>query len=279
MPRFIFFLLITLIMINADLLYAAGGTTITLPQEVRVKGESATLGDIAKIKSADKALVAKLNGIAICRVPSPGQYTRLSESSLRLKLQTAGIDLEQVAINMPAYVKIYADYKQIESDEILKAALDFIKKQKLSESPSELIPVRKPSYLYAKNGKIEFRCEAAQVGNPKIVSVNVEVLCDGKSVGKRRVSFKDEKADTVNKGKSGSNSPDSGKPSVKEGAIVKAGDPVEVAIIKKNIRVTAMGVVKQNGKAGQMVRIKLDDTNKVVNARLLDEKHAEVEIP
>ena len=277
MPRIIFILLT--ILLTADVLFAATSTVVTLPQEIRVKGESAALGDIAKIRSTDKALVEKLKNINICRVPSPGQYIRLSQATLKFKIQSGGIDLSQITIDMPAYVKIYADFKKIESDDMVKAALDYIKKRKLSDNPAELKVTRKPGDLVAKNGKIEFRCEEAPSGNSSIIAVYVDVLCDGKSVGKKRISFKDESAHAVNNEKKGETSAEDSKTSIKEGAVVKAGDQLEVTIIRKNIRVTAMGTARQNGKAGQMIRIKLDDTKKILNARLIDEKHAEVEIP
>jgi ribosomal 50S subunit-recycling heat shock protein len=264
-----------MMIITADFLYAGSNIVITLPAEVRVKGESATLGGIAKIKGQDKATIEKISKTVICRLPSPGQYTRVSQDNIKLKLQTGGIDLTGITLDMPAYIKVYTDYRRIESEEIVKAALGYIKKNKLADPSANLIVTRKPNYINCKNGKIEFRFEEAPVGNPNITAVTVDILCDGKSIGKRRISFKDESSKTVNKDKGGKTT-DSG---VKEGTVVKPGDQLEVTVIKKNIRVTAMGTAKQSGRAGQMIRIRLDETNKTVNAKLIDEKHAQVEIP
>jgi flagella basal body P-ring formation protein FlgA len=87
---------IALLLVLLTPLAIAEESTVTLHQEVYVKGPSVTLGDIADLKG-DAA--TELGDIELMPAASPGQSRRVDAALVRTRLRSAGVDPSKVAFS------------------------------------------------------------------------------------------------------------------------------------------------------------------------------------
>lgn len=270
---------------------AEDATKISIPPIVRIDAARVTLGDIAKITNAPAGEMDKLRDLYIARAPRPGQHIRLSRNILERKLKRLGFAPSSLSLEMPRYVSIHGSGEQIDGDRIVKAARDFLAGDKSSPSPESLRLIQKPSSVGVPPGKIDIKCQKAEVTSPMATIIDVEISCDGKRAAGRRVFFKhankipqpaNEGVARASEGRDegGTSRVREGKTSRsrKSGKAIRRGDPLEITVTRKNLVITLMGEAGQNGSVGETIRVKADGGKKSFKALLVDERRAVIEL-
>ncbi len=287
MNRFIFALLIFafIFSLSANILAEEIIMVKALPSAHVGEGR-VFLGDIAEI-TGPKEDVDKLKGIFIARAPKPGQYVRVSRKTVIYKINQAGCDPTKVNLDFPATYNIYPYDQKIEGETILQAALDYIKQNKIisPEEQDTLHSIMKSRSLFVPKGTIQFKCEQLKTASPSLISIDVSLVCDGKIYNHSKVSFRkaaarkpvnsETEVDATNPDKKDRSS----SHSVNKGERVNAGDPLEITVHRKNMVITVTGTALQSGFAGQYIKVRIDDTKKILPALIKDKRHAQIVIP
>lgn len=287
MNKFIFTLLIFAFVFSLPS-HATADDTITVKAlpTVHVNGDRVFLGDIAEI-TGPKDTVEKLKGVFIARSPRPGQYVRVSRNTVKYKINQTGCDPTKVNLDFPATLNIYPYDQKIEGETILQAATDFIKQNKIVQEDEldTLRNIMKPRSIFVPKGTIQFNCEQLKTTNPSLINIDVSLVCDGKIYSRSKVSFRkaiakkpvsaETEADATNPDKKDRSS----EHSVNKGERVNAGDPLEITVHRKNLVITVTGTAIQSGFAGQYIKVRIDDTKKILPALIKDKRHAQIVIP
>ena len=84
------------------------------------------LGQIARIRGDDQALVQRLKRIVIARAPLPGKSRHLNKNYIRLRLKQKKIDLSQIRLEAPRGIEVIRGFVEITIDDIKRAVSDFI---------------------------------------------------------------------------------------------------------------------------------------------------------
>jgi len=148
-------------------IFAAGINTVQVFERPEVKYDKIRLGEIAKIKSEDSALLKKLSAIYIAKAPLPGKSRRIDESVIRIRLQQNGIDLSQIRLRVPKKVEVSRSSIEISKKKIEKIILDFfydivpwekeqVRIKKICVSNSVFLPQGKITYNVVAPRKTDF---------------------------------------------------------------------------------------------------------------------------
>jgi len=179
-------------------IFAKGINTVQIFERSEVKYDKIRLGEIAKIKSEDSALLKKLSEIFIAKSPLPGKSRHIDESLIRNRLQQNDIDLSQIRLRVPKKVEVSRSFIEISKKKIEKIVLDFVydivpweKEQvrikKICVSDSAFLPQGKITYKVVAPRKTDFLgnvplsvlFKVNQHLEKKIwATVNIEVLTD-----------------------------------------------------------------------------------------------------
>lgn len=287
MNRFIFTLLIFAFIFSLPAKAMADDTiTVKALPTVHVDGGRVFLGDIAEI-TGPKDAVEKLKSVFIARAPKPGQFVRISRTTVIYKINQTGCDPSKVNLDFPATLNIYPYDQKIEGEAILQAATDYIKQNKIVQE-DELDSLRnlmKPRSFFVPKGNVQFKCEQLKTTNPSLININVSLVCDGKTYAQSKVNFRkaavrkpapveteDDKTNPDKKDRSSGHS-------VNKGDRVNAGDPLEITVHRKNLVITVTGTAIQSGFTGQYIKVRIDDSKKILPALIKDKRHAQIVIP
>jgi len=148
-------------------IFAAGINTVQVFERSEVNDDKIRLGEIAKIKSEDSALLKKLSEIFITNAPLPGKSRRIDESLIRNRLQQNDIDLSKIRLRVPRKVEVSRSFIEISKKKIEKIILDFVygivpweKEQvsikKICVSNSAFLPRGKITYEVVAPRKTDF---------------------------------------------------------------------------------------------------------------------------
>jgi flagella basal body P-ring formation protein FlgA len=148
-------------------IFAAGICTVQVFERSEVNYDKIRLGEIAKIKSEDSALLKKLSAIFIAKAPLPGKPRRIDESVIRNRLQQNDIDLSQIRLRVPKKVEVTRSFIEISKKKIEKIILDFIygivpwkreqvRIKKVCVSNSAFLPRGKITYKVVAPRKTDF---------------------------------------------------------------------------------------------------------------------------
>ena len=287
MNKFIFALFIFAFIFSMPVIVMADDTIKVKAFPVVHVGEGRVfLGDIAEI-TGPKDDVEKLKGVFIARAPKPGQYVRVSRKTVIYKINQTGCDPSKVELDFPVTLNIYPFEQKIESEAILQAAIDYIKQNKIvkEDELDSLRNLMKPRSFYVPKGTVQFKCEQLKTTNPSLININVSLVCDGKTYVQSKVNFrkgvtKKPAATGTEVGETNSDKKDrSSGHSVNKGVRVNAGDPLEITVHRKNLVITVTGTAIQSGYAGQYIKVRIDDSKKILPALIKDKRHAQIVIP
>jgi flagella basal body P-ring formation protein FlgA len=148
-------------------MFAAGIYTVQVFERSEVKYDKIRLGEIAKIKSEDPALLKKLSAVFIAKAPLPGKSRRIDENLIRNRLQQNDIDLSQIRLRVPGKVEVSRSFIEISKKKIEKIILDFVygivpwkkeqvKIKKICVSNSVFLPQGKIAYKVVAPRKTDF---------------------------------------------------------------------------------------------------------------------------
>jgi flagella basal body P-ring formation protein FlgA len=157
--------------------------TVNVLDQVKVRSEQVTLGEIAEIEGEGGAVVEKLKAVVIGKSPLPGEVREFSASYIEAKLKQSDIDLSQLTLALPEKVKVVGEAYEVPPQKIEEMVKNFILQKgpwdpteiSLTVSPLkdinltpgkityEIIPPKKEDYrgttnllvLFMVNGKVE----------------------------------------------------------------------------------------------------------------------------
>lgn len=145
----------------AALLFAAHQShadTITLREQVFVKGPRVTLGDLATIEGEDAAY---LKTIEIGPAASPGSARRLNAALVRSRLIEGGFSDEQFDIRGSRHVLATTRHLEITRGTIAEALREFVRREMPWEIESAIVEVAPPASEYrVSDGVVDLRWRA-----------------------------------------------------------------------------------------------------------------------
>ena len=137
---------------------AADLTRISILPNVQINGEDILLGKIAGIEGHDPLLVQKLSSIVVARAPLPGESRTLEKKAFKLRLKQNGINLSQLALQIPAKVVVTRNYIQISREKIKMLVSDYIQKNIIKDNADGSIKdIQVADSLQLPNGRITFK--------------------------------------------------------------------------------------------------------------------------
>jgi flagella basal body P-ring formation protein FlgA len=156
---------------------------VNVVDQVKVRSEQVTLGEIAEIEGEGGAVVEKLKAVVIGKSPLPGEVREFSASYIEAKLKQSDIDLSQLTLALPEKVKVVGEASEVSSQKIEEMVRHFLltripwdpQQVSIKVSPMkdvtlppgkltyEIIPPKKEDYrgttnllvLFMVNGKVE----------------------------------------------------------------------------------------------------------------------------
>lgn len=156
----------------------AQGDTVTLLDEVYVKGPKLLLSDIADIRGEN---VARLADIEVAPAAQPGALRRVNAAFVRSRMRAAGIDEEIVDVVGARQVTAKTMYLDVTRDMIADDLRRFIEREMPWDHDDTIIEIARPPQDYVvPDGVVEFRWRPnPQYGYLGTGSIRGELLVDG----------------------------------------------------------------------------------------------------
>jgi flagella basal body P-ring formation protein FlgA len=137
---------------------AADLSRIRILPHVQINDEDILLGRIAGIESHDPLLIQKLSSILVARAPLPGASRTLEKQTFKMRLKQNGIDLTQLALDIPAKVVVTRNFIEISREKIKMLVSDYIQKTILKEhADGSIKDIQVADSLKLPNGRITFK--------------------------------------------------------------------------------------------------------------------------
>jgi flagella basal body P-ring formation protein FlgA len=137
---------------------AADLSRIRILPHVQINDEDILLGRIAGIESHDPLLIQKLSSILVARAPLPGASRTLEKQTFKMRLKQNGIDLTQLALDIPAKVVVTRNFIEISREKIKMLVSDYIQKTILKEhADGSIKDIQVADSLQLPNGRITFK--------------------------------------------------------------------------------------------------------------------------
>ena len=137
---------------------AAELTRIRILPNVQINEEDILLGRIAGIESHDPILVQKLSSIVVARAPLPGASRTLEKQTFKMRLRQNGINMSQLALNIPAKVVVTRSYIELSREKIKMLVSDYIQKNILKDhADGSIKDIQVADSLQLPNGRITFK--------------------------------------------------------------------------------------------------------------------------
>lgn len=130
----------------SETLQDKSGLRIYLPREISVGSSELSLGQVGIIRGED-SLVAKASGIALGRIPMPGQSIVIDRSTVLSRLACSGIPASKVKLTGAEEMTVRQQHRVISTDEFVSLASSFLENHRPGTSVSQWTPTRKPEPL------------------------------------------------------------------------------------------------------------------------------------
>jgi len=164
-----------------------------------VPGRTFTLGEIADITGADKALTAQVSSTEVGTSPLPGLNRGITSFDIITRLRFNRIDTKQVDISCPPSVKVTRGGAEASAAEIVQAATASLEAaRKGSDDNATFEPAPLIARLFVPAGKCVY-----QAGAPRgqvrggAATVPVTILVDGNPVKTIEVAFRIKRMGTA----------------------------------------------------------------------------------
>lgn len=133
----------------------AQGETVTLKEEVYVKGPKVLLGDVAVVEGVDAEY---LKTIEIAPAAAPGGVRRLNAALVRMRLLEGGIDESQVDLRGSRNVVARTLHLKITRGMIAEDLREFIRREMPWDPDATIVEVLPPPSDYVvSDGEVDFR--------------------------------------------------------------------------------------------------------------------------
>jgi len=157
--------------------------TVNVRPVSEVAGSAFTLGEIAEIAAADRALAARLAAVEAGTSPLPGQSRGFSRGDALARLRFHGFDTRQIAVTCPPGVRITRRAVEVAEADLVRTATEAVAAARGGAEGVRIELARPLPRIQAPPGRLEL-----QAGAPRgqleggLASVPVGVLVDGRPV-------------------------------------------------------------------------------------------------
>jgi len=235
------------------------------------------LGDISEINAGNPDLRKKLEEVVITQAPAAGQHVRVSRSMLVSRISRTGIEPDEYVLNSPRNIKIFSAVMTVSSNDLIKKATEYLRSVDRWRTGMKPEASKKPEALKVPAGKLSFECSSSEVDGYLVVNINV--IVDGKKELSGSVYFQQPHASTAgesNPANVGNTSPE--KVTRNGEIVVRAGAPLKIKLIRKNLAIEVFGKATTSGSIGERIRVKINNQDKYYDAIIQDANSAVIEI-
>ena len=281
-----------------------GTLRVYLPREITIKDGSVSLGEISIIRG-DEPLVAKASGISLGRISLPGQEIILDRATILSRLACSGIRASKVTLTGAEKIKVKQQHRIIRGSEFVELANSFLEKNLPHSSVCQWNFIRASGARNQARIKITVVSGKREIGSCEVSfrlkyeSLRLVTLVElkaGDKLSPENVKIEDIVSDypePVNGNRSrlyrtspdGTVSPPYGlvvkhrlpaktviRPnmigSVKPEIIVKRNGNVVIRIESPGLLITASGRAIQDGRAGEYIKVRNVDSQRIIMARV-----------
>jgi len=242
------------------------GLRLHLPREVTVKGNLIRVGDVA-VASGEEALVREVADISIGRISLATQKVVVDRYTMMTRLGSSGIDVSKVTLTGSDKVNVTMLRTSINSSELLAEAERFAMKFPLPvDKRLHALDMPADVNLPEASGKLEVTPRLAGKPGDDPLKVSLLISTGGKQVAVREVRFTpvQRSSRTVTAASPAVN------PAIEADApkVVFRNQPVVIEIEIPGLKVTAMGLPLEDGKAGQLIKVRNVDSKRDIIARV-----------
>lgn len=230
--------------------------SIQIAAKVEVRKDRFTLGEMAQLGGADRALLERLARIEVGASPLPGQSRVLNRLQVETRLRQHGFQPETLRLEMPATVQIVRRAQQVEPERILKFARDQLRL--LLEEEAETWQLEKqPPIPPLPEGTLSLKPEGEPFLGMSQARVGVLLLVDDQVRGRLTFLFR--------------------APPRSRQLLIKSGEPVTVQVQVGALLVEATGTARASGAQNEIIPVYLKPTQKTIRARIIEKGLVKVE--
>jgi hypothetical protein len=253
--------------VSMDADAALSGLKLHLPREITVKENVILLGDIA-VASGEEGLVQKAENIPLGTISLANQKVVIDRYTIMTRLGSSGVNVSQVTLTGAEKVTVALVRRSISSAELLVEAEKFAVRFPLPvDQRFHALDMPADVNLSDAGGKLEVVARLAGKPNDDPLIVSLLVTCDGRKAAVREVRFTPVPRSARPAAVAAATST---KPVVAEDApkVVFRNQPVVIEIDVPGLKVTAMGLPLEDGRAGQFIKVRNIDSKRDIVAKV-----------
>lgn len=292
---------------------ALGGLTVEVAETSKAVGDAVTLGDIARVRGGENRVREKVRGLTVHRFESGTTGWRVSGRAIGRALWDAGLSLDEVTTDIPLGARVKRQKRKVDGDRVAAAVRKHLRAQAGNgERVDVAFPDGKPAFEgVAEDARLQVAREdedtvrvraiaGEEVAASRTLPVKVTrqrqvVVANGHLAPGTRIESDDvttalRAAEDSRWAVFGSleevigttvlESVGDAQP-VKRSQLrmdpdVRRGDPVTLVYEADKIRLSAAGVVQQQGAVGEVLAMENRDSGERVYARLTGPETAKV---
>jgi hypothetical protein len=240
---------------------------VSLRADAVVDEPIVTIAAVANLMGGDLWLRQMIGSLDVAELSRVGKSVAISRDQVALRIQLAGVDSQKFRMEGQAQAMVKLDAIELTEQEIVKAAQQAVI-QRLKVDPADvefrlLEGVHLPAVNIAPEDSIRL------VVDPPATALKGKTRIDvGIFVNEQRRGVATVVMDIAVSREA---------PPVEDEVVIHPRDNVKVVARVGNLRVTITGEAQQDGKVGQMIRVRNTDSGKIVVGRVLDRSNVEVE--
>jgi hypothetical protein len=242
---------------------------VTLRPEALVSQTEVTIGAVATVEGGETVVRQLIAGLDVAEVARVSRAVVVTREEVNYRIQLAGFDVQAFRVDGPAQVMVKLAPREIATEEVVKAAQQAVL-QRLAGKTSGvefrlLEPLRLPVMNIEAEEPIRLAGELAPGANVwGKVRVEVAVWVNDQRRGSVPVAL-----EVTGRKQDG--------PAADDAILIRVRDSVRLVAIVGSLHVTAVGEALQEGRMGQLIRVRNVDSGKVVVGRVAGGSLVEVE--
>jgi Chaperone for flagella basal body P-ring formation len=240
---------------------------VSLRADAVVDDPIVTIASVANLMGGDLWLRQMIGSLDVAEVSRVGKSVAISRDQVALRIQLAGVDLQKFRMEGPAQAMVKLDAIELTEQEIVKAAQQAVM-QRLKADPKDvefrlLEGVHLPAVNIGPEDCIRLVVDPRATATKGKTRIDVAIFVNDQRRGVATVVMDIAVSGEV--------------PPLEDEVVIHPRDNVKVVARVGNLRVTVTGEAQQDGKVGQMIRVRNTDSGKIVVGRVLDRSIVEVE--
>ncbi|NLJ86869.1 MAG: flagellar basal body P-ring formation protein FlgA [Firmicutes bacterium] len=245
--------------------------TIYLRPEAEVTGTSITLGEIADIEShVEDDTPAALAGLHVGRAPLPGNSRMIATGHIEVRLRQAGIHPSTVVLIPPpgGSIKVTTATQTITASMVTEAVRERIY-ESIQDGLHVAVEAGAGLPVIAPLGDVEFRMDSLPT-KPGSYRVGIGLYVDGQRFRTFQARIELQVAMETDASAQAED--------VKMPIFVQAGDSVVIRAQSGTISVETLGIALQNGRLGDLIRVKNAASQREITARVVGDGIVSLEL-